>query len=166
MLEHAPDVGEEAHVEHPVGLVEHEDLEPFELRVTVLEVIEQTARSGHDHVDAVAEGMLLRPRADAAVDGRAGEGSVHRQVAQMLIDLRRQLARRRQDEGARRAALLADQLVEDRQQKRRALAAAGHGAGEDVLPGHRRRNGVVLNRRGPCKPELFDPAQKIRVEPE
>ena len=29
-----PDVGQEAHVEHPVGLVQHQDLEPGELART------------------------------------------------------------------------------------------------------------------------------------
>ena len=33
MLEHAADVGEKSHVEHPVRLVQHEHLEPVELRV-------------------------------------------------------------------------------------------------------------------------------------
>ena len=33
MLQHAADVGEEAHVQHPVRFVEDEDLQPVELRV-------------------------------------------------------------------------------------------------------------------------------------
>ncbi len=32
----AAHVADEAHVEHPVGFVEHEDLDPVELRVTLL----------------------------------------------------------------------------------------------------------------------------------
>ena len=164
MPEHAADVGEEAHVQHAVGFIEDEDLEPLELRVAVLEVIEQTSGRGDDDVDAAAEGVLLRPHADAAVDRGAGQRRVHGQLAQMLVDLRRQLARRREDQRARRAALLADQPVENRQQERRGLAAAGHGAGEHVLAGDGRRNGVVLNRRRSLETELFDAAQEIGVE--
>ncbi len=41
----ALDVGEEAHVEHPVGLVDDEDLQPVELRVAETEVVEEAARA-------------------------------------------------------------------------------------------------------------------------
>ena len=71
------------------------------------------------------------------------ERRVHRELVQVLVDLRRQLARRRQHQRARRAARLADQAVQDRQQKRGGLAAAGHGAGEHVAAGEPRRNGVL-----------------------
>ena len=90
--------------------------------------------------------MLLRPHADAAEDRRGGDRRVHREVVQVLENLRRQLARRRQHERARRAARLVDQPVQDRQQERRGLAAAGHRAGEHVAPRERRRNGVGLDR--------------------
>ena len=76
VLEHAADVGEEAHVEHAVGLVEHEDLEAGEPGVGVLEVIEQAARAGDDDVDAAAEGALLRLHRDAAVDRGGAEAGV------------------------------------------------------------------------------------------
>ena len=39
------DVGQEAHVEHPVGLVEHQVLDAGELRVGRAEVVEQPARA-------------------------------------------------------------------------------------------------------------------------
>ncbi len=45
VAQHAADVGQEAHVEHAVGLVEHEVLEPGELRVGHAEVVEQAARA-------------------------------------------------------------------------------------------------------------------------
>ena len=61
-------------------------------------MIEQAARRGDDDVDAAAKRVLLRPHADAAVDGRAGHRRVHGQVVQILEDLRGQLARRREDE--------------------------------------------------------------------
>ena len=70
MAQHAPDVGQESHVEHAVGFVEHEVLEAGELRVRRAEMIEQTAGRADDHVDAAAERVLLRPHADAAEDRR------------------------------------------------------------------------------------------------
>ena len=166
MLEDAADVRQEAHVEHPVGLVENENFEPFELGVFVLEVVEQATRGGDDHVDAAAEGVLLRPHADAAIDRRAGEGSVHREVAQMLVDLRRELAGRGEDQRARDAALLAHQPVEDRQQEGRALAAAGHRAGEDVAALEGRRDRVVLDRGGAGEAQRLHALEQIGVKVE
>ena len=139
VLEDAADVRQKAHVEHPVGLVEDEDLEVIELRVGEAEVVEQASRRRDQDVGARAERVLLRPHRHAAEDGRRGEGRVDRQRLRVLLDLRRELAGGRQDEGARRAALLADELVEDREQEGGRLAAARHGAGEDVASLHGRR---------------------------
>ena len=55
-------------------------------------------------------------------------------AVEVVENLRRELARGREDQRPRRAPRLADQLVKDRQQERRRLAAAGLRAGEDVLP--------------------------------
>ena len=76
--------------------------------------------------------VLLRSHADAAEHRRGGHRRMHREIVEVVDDLRRQLARRRQHQRARGAARLVDQLVQDRQQKRGRLAAAGHGAGEQV----------------------------------
>ena len=75
---------------------------PRELRVRRAEVIEQPARRGDDDVHAAAERVLLRPHADAAEHGGGGERRVHGEVVEILENLRRQLARRRQHERARR----------------------------------------------------------------
>ena len=76
VLQDAADVGQEAHVEHPVGLVEDEDLEPGELRVGEAEVVEEAAGRRDDDVHAAPERVLLRAHPDAAEDGRAGERRV------------------------------------------------------------------------------------------
>ena len=119
-----------------------------------------------DDVDAAAEGVLLRAHADAAVDRGAGERRVHREVAQVLVDLRGELAGRGEDQGARRAALLAHQPVQDREQERRALAAAGHRAGEDVAALEGRRDGVVLDRRRAGEAQGLHALQQIGVKVE
>ena len=102
----APDVGQEAHVQHPVGLVEDEHLEALQRRVGLAEVVEQPARGGHDDVDAPAERVLLRAHAHAAEHRGARQRSVHGQRFEVLLDLGGQLARRGQDEGAGGAARL------------------------------------------------------------
>jgi hypothetical protein len=149
VLQHAADVRQEAHVEHAIGLVEHKVLQAAELRIRRTEMIQQPSRSRDNDVDAAAESVLLRSHADAAEHGRRGQRRMHREIVEIFDDLRRELAGRRQHECARRAARLADQAVENREQKGRGLAAAGHRAGEQVLPRHRERDGISLNGRGP-----------------
>ena len=118
------DVGEEAHVQHAVGLVEHEDLEALEPRVGEAEVVEQAAGSGHDHVDAGAKRVLLRAHAHAPEDGGARERGVHGQRAQVLVDLGGQLAGGGEDEGAGGAPGLAVEALQDGQDEGGGLAAA------------------------------------------
>jgi hypothetical protein len=89
---------------------------------------------------------------------------VHRELVRVLLDLRRELARRRHDERARDAALLVHEAIEDREQERRGLAAAGHGAGEHVAALDGGGDGVLLDRRRTAVPHLADAAQEIGME--
>jgi hypothetical protein len=166
VLQHAADVGQEAHVEHPIGFVEDQDLQPLELRVGEAEVVQEPSRRGHDHVHARPEGVLLRPHADAAEDGRARHRRVHGHLVQVLVDLGRQLARRGDDERAGHAAALRHEAVEDGQDERRRLAAARHGTGKHVAAFHRRGDRVLLDRGGAREAHLLDAAEKSGVKPE
>ena len=47
-------VGQEAHVQHAVGFVEHQDLDGGQVQVALLLQVEQAARRGHQDVDAAA----------------------------------------------------------------------------------------------------------------
>ena len=170
MLEHAPDVGEEAHVEHPVRLIEHEHFELVELRVRMPEVIEQPSRRRDQNVDAAAERVLLRAHPHTAEDRGAFDGRVRCELTQMLLDLRRELARRGEHERARHTPLRAGGLrhdaLHDGQQEGGGLAASGHRAREHVAPFEGGRNGVVLNGRGAGEAEFFHAAHEGSVETE
>ena len=55
-LQHALDVVNEAHVEHAIGFVEHEDFEVRQIDgALLLHVVEQAARRGDDDIDAAAQ---------------------------------------------------------------------------------------------------------------
>ena len=53
-LADALDVGDEAHVEHAVGLVDDQDLDAGQQQLAALEMVEQAAGRGDQHVDAAA----------------------------------------------------------------------------------------------------------------
>jgi hypothetical protein len=72
-LDQAFDVGQEAHVEHLVGLVEDQLGDVRQVEVAPVEVVEQPpGRADHD-VDAAAQGLDLLVVADPAVDADRGE---------------------------------------------------------------------------------------------
>jgi hypothetical protein len=51
---------DEAEVEHLVGFVEHQDLDAEHDRIMLIDQIEQAARRGDEHVDALGEiGLFL-----------------------------------------------------------------------------------------------------------
>ena len=78
----------EAHVEHPVGLVEDEDLDVGERDRAAREQVLEAAGRGHDEVGGA--GVLdLLVEADAAVDGGDVQAAGGGQRARLLDDLAR-----------------------------------------------------------------------------
>ena len=74
-LADALDVGDEAHVEHAVGLVDHQHLDAGEQQLAALEMVEQAARRGDQHVDAAVD--LAGP---ASLEGHAADEQRHREL--------------------------------------------------------------------------------------
>ena len=158
------DVRDEAHVEHPVRLVEHEDLDLAEVGRLLADVVEQPARRRDEELDAGPELLELRLDRHAAVDAGDPERDVLAVALGHLLDLHAQLAGGREHERAdgvagRREARIGVELepFEDRQHECRGLAGAGLGGREEIAPFEdegdrlgldRRRGGVALLRDG------------------
>ncbi len=66
----AADVVDEAHVEHAVGLVEHEVRHAVEAHVPLAHQVEQAARRGDEHLRRATQRELLAALPHAAVDDR------------------------------------------------------------------------------------------------
>ncbi len=149
------DVRDEAHVEHPVGLIEDEDLDLAQIDTLLLDVVEQPARRRDEDLDAAADDSQLLLDVDAAKhDGRA-QVRVLAVGAERFLDLDRELAGRREDQrpdgvARRRGARIGErrEFLQDRQRKARGLAGAGLGAAHDVLAGENDGNRLRLNGRG------------------
>ena len=94
---------DEAEIEHLVGLVEDEELDLAQRDGALVDEVEQAAGRGDEDVDMLAE------RADLLADGHAAEdhGRLDRGEvgigADRGLDLRRELAGRRQDQRTHRA---------------------------------------------------------------
>jgi hypothetical protein len=114
-----------------------------------LELIEQPAGSGDQHVDAAIEPAPLLVHADAA------DQQGHRQVEMLAVGLevgralRRQLARRAQDERARhpRLGLARCEALDHRQDEGGGLAGPGLRDPKQVVTSQNHRDRLLLDRR-------------------
>ena len=130
--DHAPDVGQEAHVEHPIGLVEHEDLDAAEIDVALRRVIEEPPGRRNQHVDAAAQQRGLRVYVHTAEYHRGAQRHVLAVASHAVLDLRRELPRRREDQRADAPPAVArrggGQALKEGQREARRLAGARLGA--------------------------------------
>ena len=99
----ALDVGDEAHIEHAVRLVDDEDFDAVEQKLAAREMIEQAAWRGDHHIGAAIELAILILVGHPADQKRHGEIVVLAEDLEMLGDLCGKLARRLQDQRARHA---------------------------------------------------------------
>ena len=167
VLQDAADVGQEAHVEHAVGLVEDEDLEPLELRVGEPEVVEQTARRRDEDVHAACgtrapAGPCRRRRRRRPTESGVWTASCARCSSICAASSR---------VGVRTSARVMPRWppmrrCQDRQEERGGLAAAGHRAGEHVAAREGGRDRVLLDRRRAREPQFLHAAKEVGVDSE
>jgi hypothetical protein len=131
--------------------------------VALAHQVDEPAGRGDEHVEPVAQRLHLRALPHAAEDDGRAELEELAVGAEAVVDLRRQLARRREDQAAhaRRRARRPrrdGEPVQDRQREGGRLAGAGLGAAQDVAPfeyvGDRLRldgrgGGITFGRNGP-----------------
>jgi hypothetical protein len=135
-------------VEHSVGLVDHQQLDPGEQQLAALEMVEEPSGSRDQHVDATGDLEVLVGERDAADQERDVELVVRAVALEILLDLGGEFAGRLEDQRARHPGpgpALFEQR-EHRQSERRGLAGAGLGDAQDVTPREDMRNGLGLDR--------------------
>ena len=157
------DVGDEAHVEHPVGFVDHQQVAVVEHDLAAAEQVHQPARRRDQHVDALFERLDLVAHLNAADQQRHRERVIFAVFLEILGDLHRQLARRLEDQRARhpRAAAALVQDVDHRQHEAGGLAGAGLGDADQVLAHQHRRDRRALDRRRLVIAAVVDGAEQF-----
>ena len=146
LAQDAPDIGQEAHVEHHVRLVEHEHLEVAQVDGTLLHVVKQTSGACNGHVDPAAQGLDLGAYADAAVDRGRCQACLRAEFADRAANLFGKLARWGKHECPQGAAPAGKQAMQNRQRVGGRLAGPGLGKAHHVESLHRRGNGLLLDR--------------------
>ena len=157
------DIGDEAHVEHPVGLVDHQQVAVVEHDLAAAEQVHQPARRGDQHVDALFQRLDLVAHLHAANQQGHRELVIFAVFLEILGDLRGKLAGRLEDQRARhaRAAAAFGEDVDHRQHEAGGLAGAGLGDADQVLAHQYRRDRALLDRRGRVIAAVCDSAQQL-----
>ena len=154
--QHFLDVADETHVEHAVGFVQDQDFHFRQVNRALAHVVQQAARRGDEHVDAVFELLDLRVDADAAEDHGGVQLGVFAVGAHAFLDLRGEFARRCQDQGADRARgrvagdgraiRVSRQAVQQGQGEAGRLAGTGLCAGQQIAASQHGGNRLRLDR--------------------
>jgi hypothetical protein len=153
-LEEPLHVGQEAQVEHLVGLVEHERVHVGQVERLAVGEVDEPAGRADDDVDPRLEGLELRVVADAAVDRQHAHAAAARGEVEVVGDLDRELARRGHDQRLRLAlgnlgvvgVARGDAALDDRDAEGQGLAGAGAGLADQVGAEERDRQGHLLDR--------------------
>ncbi|KAF4512389.1 hypothetical protein G6O67_001536 [Ophiocordyceps sinensis] len=170
-----PHVGEEfhhlglkAHVEHSVGFVENHVGDPLEVRDSALvrgQQINHAAGGAHDDVGASLELCNLVTHRSPSIRTNGAQAHVPEKGLAVLVDLHRELARRRHDETDGSVRVLGRGLVFDvskhGQEERNRLARARLGHPDDISPRHQGWYGLHLDGRGLLVAETADDVQRL-----
>ncbi|MNS70764.1 hypothetical protein D3C72_1041120 [compost metagenome] len=165
------DVLDEAQVEHAVGFVEHADFAGVQRHhLVLLDVVDQAAGGGDDHVHALLQDLALLVVIHATVDQREAQAEVGAELDRILVDLDGQFAGRGEDQRARifRLAIgqrrARQQAVHDSDQEGQRLAGAGLGLAGDVATGQRDRQGQRLDGRAAGESGSFKTGLQGRMQ--
>ena len=147
--EYATNVGEEAHVTHHVGLVQHQYVDLREIDAAVADVIEQPAGAGDHDLGTALQGRELGPLAHAPIDGDAAHARILAQVNDGLVNLLSKLSRGRDYEGTHLTQRASHKALENGQDERRGLSGACLRQPQYVAPFEHDGDRLPLDRRGP-----------------
>ena len=160
------DVGDEAQVEHPVRLVEHQRLHRAQVVDMLLVEIDQPSGRPDQDIDARLELPALFFIIDAAKREPEGQPRVLPENLRVAVDLHRELARRRDDQRPRRVAaarrrhLAAQQRGVHRDEECRGLTGARLRLAGHVHAGERPRQGLRLDWSAALESSVGDAARE------
>ena len=163
---------DKAHVQHPVGLVQHENLQAVQIDKALVVEVHQPAGGGDQDVDAPFQGLHLGILAHSAEDDGGAEREVFPVGHEALLDLEGQLPGGGEDQGPDGTdtevglRLPAVELLEDGGGEGTGLAGACLGTAQHVPPGQGGGDGFFLNGGRLVIALLLQGAQNGGVQPQ
>ena len=141
------DVLDEAHAQHLVGFVQHDQLQRGQVQRAAPQVVHDAPRRADHDLHAAAQALQLFLDRLPAVDRQHAHGAEPAGVGvQGLGHLDGQLARGGQDQRLHRAGVGVE-LLQDGQRKGGRLAGAGRRLADHVAPGEQQRDRLALDGR-------------------
>ena len=160
----AADILDEAQIEHPISLIQHELADGAEVQLAGLHQVADAAGGADDDVGAAAHRLDLLEAAGTADDDHGAQTEMDGQRADGFVDLQSQFAGWSEDQRAghegRRPDLLGGEVLQDWQGERRGLATAGLGNAKQIFIRQQRRDGIGLDWGRDFELARFDGAQK------
>ena len=139
------DVGEEAEVEHLVGLVEHHHRDVFQRKQPLAGEVEKATGRADDDLSARLELLDLPLVGLAAIDRGDLGGAVGCGEREIFGHLHAQFAGRNDDECLHARGRVGAERLQQWQPETQCFAGAGLGLADDVLPVQPHRNRLGLN---------------------
>ena len=165
-LEDAFDIGDEPHIQHPVGFVHDHDLHVGQDQLAALKMVDQTAGRGDQNVNALVDQLVLLSERHTADQQRFGQFQVLGIGVEVLGHLCRQFPRGAQHQTARHpgAGAATGKQGDHGQGKAGSFAGACLGDSQDILAFKGRGDRAGLNRRGGFIPGLINGFQDFRIK--
>jgi hypothetical protein len=130
------DVVDEAHVEHAIGFIEHQDLDPVEPQRVALHEVDEAPGRRDQHVDAVHEVTHLLAHRHAADGERGVQAEVSAIGVEAVENLAGEFARRAEHEHAARFSLergsIGGEPMQDRKGEGGGFSGSGLGDAYDI----------------------------------
>ena len=167
-LEDFPHVVDKAHVQHPVGLVQHENLQGTQGDKTLVVEVHQPPRGGHQDVNPLFQGLHLGVLAHPAEDDGVARLQVFAISVKALADLDGQFPGGGEDQSPDGPFGASDGLqpLQNRCGEGAGLACARLGAAQHVPPGQGGGDGLLLDGRGFFITLLLQGLQDGGVQPQ
>ena len=163
LCDHLLHIVHKAHIQHPVGFVQHKDLKVREIDKSLTDQVVEPSRAGDQDVHALFQRFHLRCLAHAAKNDGAAQLEILAVGIKAFADLQSKLTGRGQDQGADgtlSAGRIGREPVQHGQRKSSRLAGTGLGAAHQIPAGQHRRDRRRLNGRRGLIACLLHSAQK------
>ena len=163
-FDHAQDAAQlrqEAHVEHPVGLVDDDQPDAIEFHLPTLEVIDKAPRA-RDYYLGSAQFVDLAVHRFTTDHDRGAKTGIACEQRELTADLSGQFPGGSKDHRVKPARAIAMQAIEQWKQKRRGLAAAGACARDQIAARECYWNCIGLDRGWLMMSAVANRAQDFR----
>lgn len=158
------------HIEHLIGLIQHQSFEGRQIAKPLLDQIQQTAGRSNDDIDTFLQRIDLMKLANAPEDRGNAEVQMATKYLEPIGNLADEFTRRSQNEHAgsilRCGAWVSRQTMEQRQREGRRLARSRLSHSQQIAALQKQRDGLCLDGGGRLVTSLGKSLENSRREGE